>query len=305
MQQISKEKFQIVGNKNADIEKISKPSLSFWKDVRIRFRKNKLAMFGVVLLTILVFMAIFGPYMTGYDYASNDLMNTNKPPSADHWFGTDDLGRDVFTRTWEGARISLFIGVMAAIIDFAIGVFWGGLSGYKGGRTDELMMRTADILYGVPYLLLVILLMVVLGQSLGTMILAMTITGWINMSRIVRGQVLSLKNQEYVLASRTLGASLPRIMGRHLIPNTMGPILVTMTLTVPSAIFTEAFLSYLGLGLTPPLASWGTMASEGLPAIKYYPWRLFFPATFICLTIFAFNVIGDGLRDALDPRLRK
>jgi oligopeptide transport system permease protein len=160
-------------------------------------------------------------------------------------------------------------------------------------------------LYGVPYLLLVILLMVVLGQSLGTMILAMTITGWINMSRIVRGQVLSLKNQEYVLASRTLGASLTRIMGRHLIPNTMGPILVTMTLTVPSAIFTEAFLSYLGLGLTPPLASWGTMASDGLPAIKYYPWRLFFPATFICLTIFAFNVIGDGLRDALDPRLRK
>lgn len=305
MEQISKEKFQIVGNKDADIEKISKPSLSFWKDVRIRFRKNKLAMFGVVMLIMLIFMAIFGPYMTGYDYASNDLMNTNKAPSADHWFGTDDLGRDVFTRTWEGARISLFIGVMAAIIDFVIGIFWGGLSGYKGGRTDELMMRTADILYGVPYLLLVILLMVVLGQSLGTMILAMTITGWINMSRIVRGQVLSLKNQEYVLASRTLGASLTRIMGRHLIPNTMGPILVTMTLTVPSAIFTEAFLSYLGLGLTPPLASWGTMASDGLPAIKYYPWRLFFPATFICLTIFAFNVIGDGLRDALDPRLRK
>lgn len=243
--------------------------------------------------------------MTGYDYATNDLTNTNKPPSADHWFGTDDLGRDVFTRVWEGARISLFIGVAAALVDFTIGVFWGGFSGYKGGRIDEFMMRIADILYGVPYLLLVILLMVVLGQSLGTMILAMTITGWINMARIVRGQVLSLKEQEYVLAARTLGASLPRIMSRHLIPNTMGPILVTMTLTVPSAIFTEAFLSYLGLGLTPPLASWGTMASDALPALKYYPWRLFFPATFISLTIFAFNVIGDGLRDALDPRLRK
>ncbi|MGJ7919589.1 ABC transporter permease [Neobacillus sp. LXY-4] len=305
MSQISKEKFQIVGNTDSDIEKISKPSLSFWKDVTIRFRKNKLAMLGVVLLIILVFMAIFGPYMTGYDYATNDLTNTNKPPSADHWFGTDDLGRDVFTRVWEGARISLFIGVAAALVDFTIGVFWGGFSGYKGGRIDEFMMRIADILYGVPYLLLVILLMVVLGQSLGTMILAMTITGWINMARIVRGQVLSLKEQEYVLAARTLGASLPRIMSRHLIPNTMGPILVTMTLTVPSAIFTEAFLSYLGLGLTPPLASWGTMASDALPALKYYPWRLFFPATFISLTIFAFNVIGDGLRDALDPRLRK
>lgn len=305
MQQISKEKFQIVGTKGSESEKISKPSLSFWKDVSIRFRKNKLAMFGIVLLVILIFMAIFGPYMVKYDYASNDLMNTNKAPSGEHWFGTDDLGRDVFARTWEGARISLLIGVIAALIDFTIGVIWGGFAGYKGGRTDEFMMRAADILYGVPYLLLVILLMVVLGQSLGTMILAMTITGWINMSRIVRGQVLSLKSQEYVLASRTLGAGLPRIMSKHLIPNTMGPILVTMTLTVPSAIFTESFLSFLGLGLTPPLASWGTMAADGLPALKYYPWRLFFPAAFIALTIFAFNVIGDGLRDALDPRLRK
>ncbi|MGD6855244.1 ABC transporter permease [Bacillus infantis] len=305
MGQISKDKFRVVGTQENDAEKISKPSLSFWKDVTLRFRKNKLAMFGIVLLAILVFMAIFGPYMTPYDYASNDLGNKNQSPSSEHWFGTDDLGRDVFARTWEGARISLFIGLAAALIDLFIGVLWGGIAGFKGGRTDEYMMRAADVLYGIPYLLLVILLMVVLGQSVGTMILAMTITGWINMSRIVRGQVLSLKNQEYVLASRTLGANVSRIMFKHLIPNTMGPILVTMTLTVPSAIFTEAFLSYLGLGLTPPVASWGTMANDGLPALRYYPWRLFFPATFICLTIFAFNVIGDGLRDALDPRLRK
>ncbi|MCA1039530.1 ABC transporter permease [Bacillus infantis] len=305
MGQLSKDKFRVVGTQENDAEKISKPSLSFWKDVTLRFRKNKLAMFGIVLLAILVFMAIFGPYMTPYDYASNDLGNKNQSPSSEHWFGTDDLGRDVFARTWEGARISLFIGLAAALIDLFIGVLWGGIAGFKGGRTDEYMMRAADVLYGIPYLLLVILLMVVLGQSVGTMILAMTITGWINMSRIVRGQVLSLKNQEYVLASRTLGANVSRIMFKHLIPNTMGPILVTMTLTVPSAIFTEAFLSYLGLGLTPPVASWGTMANDGLPALRYYPWRLFFPATFICLTIFAFNVIGDGLRDALDPRLRK
>lgn len=302
---ISKDKFQVVGTQAYEAEKISKPSLSFWKDVSIRFKKNKLALFGVILLIALIVMAAIGPLLVDYDYATNDLTNTNKPPSSEHWFGTDDLGRDVFARTWEGARISLFIGVAAALIDFTIGVLWGGIAGYKGGRIDEIMMRTADVLWAVPYLLLVILLMVVLGQSLGTMILAMTITGWINMARIVRGQVISLKGQEYVLASRTLGADLPRIMGRHLIPNTMGPILVTVTLTVPGAIFTESFLSYLGLGLTPPLASWGTMAADGLPAIKYYPWRLFFPATFICLTIFAFNVIGDGLRDALDPRLRK
>ncbi|KAB2335002.1 ABC transporter permease [Cytobacillus gottheilii] len=303
--EISKDKFKVVGTQLEDAEKISKPSLSFWKDVFVRFRKNKLALFGLVLLAILIFMAIFGPMMTEYDYKQNDLANKNQAPSSEHWFGTDDLGRDVFTRTWEGARISIFIGVAAALIDLCIGVIWGGIAGYKGGRTDEFMMRFADILYGIPYLLLVILLMVVLGQGLGTMILAMTITGWINMSRIVRGQVLSLKNQEYVLAAKTLGANTTRIMGKHLIPNAMGPILVTMTLTVPSAIFTEAFLSFLGLGLTPPLASWGTMANDGLPALRYYPWRLFFPAIFICLTIFAFNVVGDGLRDALDPRLRK
>ncbi|WP_338472164.1 ABC transporter permease [Niallia sp. XMNu-256] len=299
------DQFKVVGIRQKDTEKISKPSLSFWKDVFMRFRKNKLAMVGVVVLFLLVFMAIFGPYMTGYDYATNDLANKNQPPSSQHWFGTDDLGRDVFTRTWEGARISISIGLAAALIDLTIGVFWGGIAGYKGGRIDEYMMRIADVLAGIPYLLLVILLMVVLGSSVGTMILAMSITGWVSMARIVRGQVLSLKGQEYVLASRTLGASTSRIMLKHLIPNSMGPILVTMTLTVPSAIFTEAFLSFLGLGLTPPIASWGTMTSDALPALRYFPWRLFFPATFICLTIFAFNVIGDGLRDALDPRLRK
>ena len=303
--QLRKEDFELVGVKVEETEKISKPSLSFWKDAMYRFRKNKLAMLGVLLLALLIFMAIFGPYMSGYDYRTNDLTSKNLPPSAEHWFGTDELGRDVFTRTWEGARISIFIGLAAALIDLTIGVLWGGIAGYKGGRMDEVMMRTADVLYGIPYLLVVILLMVVLGQSVGTMILAMTITGWVNMARIVRGQILLLKNQEYVLASRTLGATTPRIMARHLIPNAMGPILVTMTLTIPTAIFTEAFLSFLGLGLNPPLASWGTMASDGLPALRFYPWRLLFPATFICLTIFAFNVIGDGLRDALDPRLRK
>ncbi|BDG33180.1 ABC transporter permease [Parageobacillus thermoglucosidasius] len=305
MQQIPKEMFQPAAADAGEAEKLSKPSLSFWKDVAIRFRKNKLAVFGLILLILLVIMAIFGPYMTKYDYATNDLMNTNQPPSSEHWFGTDELGRDIFARTWYGARISLFIGLAAALIDLVIGVLWGGIAGYRGGKTDEIMMRIADILYGVPYLLLVIILMVILGQGLGTMILAMTITGWVNMARIVRGQVLQLKNQEYVLAARTLGASTSRIMFKHLIPNAMGSILVTMTLTIPNAIFTEAFLSYLGLGVPQPLASWGTMASEGVQALQYYPWRLFFPATFICLTIFAFNVVGDGLRDALDPKLRK
>jgi oligopeptide transport system permease protein len=305
MQQISKEMFLPATADLNEAERISKPSLSFWKDVAIRFRKNKLAMFGLVLLVLLVIMAIFGPMISKYNYATNDLINSNQAPSAKHWFGTDDLGRDIFTRTWIGARISLFIGLSAAVIDLLIGVIWGSVAGYRGGKIDEAMMRFADVLWGVPYLLLVILLMVVMGQGLGTMILAMTITGWINMARIVRGQVLGLKSQEYVLAAQTLGADTKRILFKHLIPNAMGPILVTVTLTIPTAIFTESFLSYLGLGVPAPLASWGTMASEGLPALQYYPWRLFFPATFICLTIFAFNVVGDGLQDALDPKLRK
>lgn len=305
MPQIPQELFEKVTTNTNDSEKISRPSISFWSDVWMRFKRNKLAMSGIILLVLLAIMALFGPYMTPYDYSTTNLINANQPPSANHWFGTDDLGRDVFTRVWIGARISLFIGLAAATIDLILGVIWGGISGYFGGRTDEYMMRIADMLWAVPYLLLVILLMVVFKPGLGTMIAAMTITGWINMARIVRGQVLQLKNQEYVLAAQTLGASTSRIMSKHLIPNTMGPILITMTLTVPSAIFTEAFLSYLGLGVPAPLASWGTMASEGVPALEYYPWRLVFPATFICLTIFAFNVIGDGLRDALDPRLRK
>lgn len=303
--ELSKEQFQVVGTKLSEQEKISKPSLSFWKDVFIRFNKNKLALAGLVLLFILIVMAVIGPMVSGYTYDQNDLLNTNQPPSSEHLFGTDDLGRDVFTRVWYGARVSISIGLAAALIDLFFGVVYGGIAGYRGGRTDNMMMRFADILSGIPYLLLVILLMVVLGNNIGTMIIAMCITGWINMARIVRGQVLSLKSQEYVLAAKTLGASTSRIMAKHLIPNSMAPILVTMTLTIPNAIFTESFLSYLGLGLSAPKASWGTMASEGLPALQYYPWRLFFPAILISLTIFCFNVVGDGLRDALDPRLRK
>lgn len=211
----------------------------------------------------------------------------------------------MFVRTWVGARISIFIGLAAAVLDVIIGIIWGSIAAFKGGRTDEVMMRIADVLWAIPTLLMVILMMVVLPKGLLTIILAMTVVGWINMARIVRGQVLQLKSQEYVLAAQTLGAKTSRLLFKHLIPNSMGPILVTMTLTIPSAIFTEAFLSYLGLGVPAPLASWGTMASDGIPAMTYYPWRLWFPAAFICITMFGFNVVGDGLRDALDPKLRK
>ncbi|MCY8409490.1 ABC transporter permease [Bacillus haynesii] len=305
MQQIPKDMFEPAAVDHSEAEKISKKNLSFWTDVFLRFKENKLALFGLVVLILIALMAIFAPVFSSFQYEETDLTNANQPPSGEHWFGTDDLGRDVFVRTWVGARISLTIGLAAALIDVLIGVIWGAISGIRGGRTDEIMMRIADILWAIPSLLMTILLLVVMGKGLITMIVAMVITGWINMARIVRGQVLQLKNQEFVLASRTLGAKNSRIIRKHLLPNIMSPIFVTMTLTVPTAIFYEAFLSYLGLGVPQPLASWGTMATDGVQGLEYYPWRLFFPATFICLTMFAFNVIGDGLRDALDPKLRK
>ena len=262
---------------------------------------------GLIVILLLVVMALVGPYMLPYEYYGIDLKSgKNLEPSGDHWFGTDDLGRDMFVRTWYGARISLTIGIVAALIDLVVGVLYGGISGYKGGRTDEIMMRIVDVLWGLPYLLVVILLLVVMGPGLLTIIIALTVTGWLNMARLVRGQILQLKEQEFVLASKALGASTKRLMMKHLIPNTMGPILVMLTFTVPNAIFAEAFLSFLGLGVQAPIASWGTMINDALVVVLSDEWwRLFFPALFLSLTLLAFNAFGDGLRDALDPKMRK
>ncbi len=281
------------------------PQVSYWKDAWVRLKQNKPALFGLTTLILLIFMAIIGPFLSQYTYYETHLSLKNDPPSSAFWFGTDELGRDLFTRCWWGARISLFVGISASLIDLVIGVFFGAVAGLLGGKIEEWMMRFADVLYAIPYLLVVILLMVVIGSGILTIILALTITGWINMARIVRSQILQIKQQDYVRAAFALGASRRRVLLQHLIPNAMGPIIVTLTLTIPSAIFAEAFLSFLGLGVQAPIASWGTMANDGLPALRYYPWRLFFPATFISLTMLSFNLLGDGLRDAFDPRLKK
>ena len=292
--------------KGDEAERVVRPSQSYWQDSLRRLRKNKLAMAGLIFLIFLVFMAIFGPVISPHSYNEQVLSNQNQPPSAEHWFGTDELGRDVFARTWEGARISLFVGFMAALIDLIVGAIYGGIAGYRGGKTDSVMMRIVEVLYGLPYLLIVILLMVILGPGLWTIIIALTVTGWLGMARIVRGQVLQIKNYEFVLASKTFGTNTSRIIRKNLLPNTMGVIIVQMTLSVPSAIFAEAFLSFLGLGIEPPLASWGSMANAALPVILSGDWwRLFFPAFFISLTMFSFNVLGDGLQDAFDPKLRR
>ena len=277
---------------------------NYWTDSWQRLKSNYTALFGLCILGFLIFMALIGPLMTPYTYYETHLHLKNQPPSLQFWFGTDELGRDLFTRVWWGARISLLVGISASLIDLVIGVFYGSLSWFLGGKIDEVMMRMADILYSIPYLLVVILLMVVIGSGIGTIILVLTFTGWISMARIVRSQMLQLKELDFIKAAHSLGASRLRILSKHLIPNALGSIIVMVTLTIPTAIFAEAFLSFLGLGVQAPIASWGTMANDGLPALRYYPWRLFFPAGFISLTILCFNLLGDGLRDAFDPRLR-
>jgi oligopeptide transport system permease protein len=286
-------------------DSITRPPIGYWQDVWMRFRKNKLALTGLAILALLGIMAIIGPIISSWDYRTCDYGHVNEFVSSRHWFGTDYLGRDMFTRLWHGTRISVFIGVTAAFIDLVIGVIWGGIAGYFGGTIDDVMMRIVDILYGIPYLLVVILLLVVMKPGLTSIIIAMSLTGWVGMARLVRGQVLQLKEMEYVLAARSVGASPKRIIARHLIPNTMGVVLVSLTSSIPGAIFGEAFLSFIGLGVPMPQASLGTLANEGYQVLRIYPQNMIIPAVAMSLLILSFNFVGDGLRDALDPRLRQ
>lgn len=305
MEALNKKTFHFKEKNVQKIEETKVQPFSQFKETLYYLTKNKLAIVGLIIILLLIVMAVIGPKLVSYSYSDQSLLESNQPPSKEHWFGTDQLGRDIFARTWTGARISLFIGIMAVFIDLIVGIIIGGIAGLKGGKTDEILMRLVDILYGLPHLLVTILLMVVLKPGLTTIILAMAATGWIGIARLVRGQILQLKECEYVMASQVLGAGFYKILFKHLLPNTLGPIIVAMTLSVPGAIFAEATLSFLGLGVPVPLASWGTMTSEALVTLLTgHLWILFFPAFFISLTMFAFNVVGDGLRDALDPKMR-
>lgn len=239
-----------------------------------------------------------------YDHDEPDYAAQWESASASHWFGTDELGRDLLTRCLYGARISLLVGVVASLISLVIGVTYGSVSGYLGGKVDATMMRLVDVLYGIPLLLFIILLMAVFKPGLPLIFLALGATFWLKMARIVRGQTLSIKENDYVSAARALGASTPRVIAQHILPNAAGPIIVTLTLTVPEAIFVEAFLSLIGLGVSPPMASLGTLIAESKDALEYYPHLFFFPAGMISITMLAFNFLGDGLRDAFDPGQR-
>ena len=280
-------------------------TLGYWQDAWLRLKKNKMATLGLAVIVVLILIAVFVPLFSSHSYDEQNLMMPNQSPSFEHWFGTDNLGRDIFIRVLYGARISLAIGIVASLLNFFIGVIYGGIAGFCGGRVDRVMMNIVDILYSVPTLLYVILLMVVLKPGLINIFIALGIGYWLQMARIVRGQILAMKQQEFILAARCIGASRMRILLRHLIPNAMGAIVVTMTLAIPDAIFTEAFLSFIGLGVSAPMASWGVLASEGVNNIRAYPFQLFFPAAAISITMLAFNFLGDGLRDVLDPKMRR
>ena len=304
MKMINKDLFVPLEREILQVQK-KEETLGYWQDAWIRLKKNKMALLGLIIIVCLIIVAIFGPIFSSHTYDEQNLMMTNSSPSWEHWFGTDNLGRDIFIRVLYGARISLAIGIVASLLNLFIGVIYGGIAGFFGGKIDRIMMNIVDILYSVPTLLYVILLMVILKPGLINIFIALGIGYWLQMARIVRGQILSMKEQEFILAARTIGVSKKRILFRHLLPNAMGAIIVTMTLAIPDAIFTEAFLSFIGLGVSAPMASWGVLASEGVNNLRAYPFQLFFPAVAISVTMLAFNFLGDALRDVLDPKMRR
>lgn len=276
---------------------------SLWSDAWRRLRRNRAAVFAGVFLVVMCSIAAAAPWLPlVQDPALQDLKLGATPPGLAHWFGTDDLGRDTFARVMYGGRISMLVGLIGTFVSLVIGVSWGAIAGYFGGKIDEAMMRFVDVLYSLPYIFLVILLLVFFERSLLMLFVALGLVQWLTMARIVRGQVLSLKGQTFIEAARALGASDAAIIFRHLVPNTLGPVIVYTTLTVPAVILQEAFLSFLGLGVQPPDASWGTLVSDGARVLAIFPWLVIFPGLALSLTLLAFNFLGDGLRDALDPQ---
>ena len=277
-------------------------SSSLWSDALSRLLKNKAAVGGAIILIILIILAILAPFIAPYPYAYQDLDLGASPPSSLHWLGTDVLGRDLLSRILYGARISLLVGFIATTVALIIGVSWGIIAGYFGGKIDSVMMRIVDVLYGLPFIIFIILLMVIFGRNLWLLFLAIGAIEWLTMARIVRAQVLTLKNQEFVLAAQAMGVSNFAMFKRHLLPNILGPIAVYATLTIPQVMLLESFLSVLGLGIQPPMSSWGTLIKDGVESMEEYSWLLIYPGLTFTITLFSLNFFGDGLRDALDPK---
>ena len=278
---------------------------SLWRDAWIRLRANRLATLSLFFFIFISILTIIGPEIISISYESQDLDNTFAPPGSTHFFGTDNLGRDLFARVLHGGRISLAVGFLATAVSLVIGVAYGMTSGYLGGKMDALMMRIVDILYSLPFTIFVILLMVLFGRNFVLLFIAIGAVEWLTMARITRGQTLSLKQAEFIEAARALGYSHKRILFRHILPNLIGPVIVYATLTVPAVMLLEAVLSFLGLGVQAPMSSWGSLIKEGSEKMDIAPWLIFFPGLFFSLTLLALNFLGDGLRDALDPKSAK
>ncbi len=283
----------------------SEKGRSLTQDAIARLKKNKMAMLGLFVILFMVVIALLTPWIAPYSYEEQNLDLGASPPSAEHWLGTDTLGRDQLTRIMYGSRISLMVGFIATAVALTIGVLWGAIAGFVGGRVDAVMMRIVDALYALPFTIFIILLTVIFGSSMLLLFLAIGAVEWLTMARIVRGQVLTIKRQEFVEAAISMGLSPWRIITRHLIPNVLGPVIVYTTLTIPSVILLESFLSFLGLGIQPPASSWGSLISGGVETMEEYPWLLLFPGLVLTITLFSLNFLGDGLRDALDPRASK
>jgi len=275
---------------------------SLWSDAIFRLSRNKAAMFGGVILILLIISAVLAPWIAPYSYSYQDLNLGASPPSSEHFLGTDILGRDLLSRILYGARISLLVGFVATGVALVIGVSWGIIAGYIGGKVDSIMMRIVDVLYGLPFIIFIILLMVIFGRNLWLLFGAIGAVEWLTMARIVRAQVIGLKNQEFVMAAKAMGVSNISMFRRHLLPNILGPIAVYATLTIPQVMLLEGFLSFLGLGIQPPMSSWGTLIKDGVESMEEYGWLLIYPGVTFTITLFALNFFGDGLRDALDPK---
>lgn len=306
------EQFEWVGPDAESREAIARPSISFWWDAMTRLSHNKTAIVCIIVLLIIALMAIFAPIFSTFTEAGQHLTHTNIdmfstcPDTGHmHFFGTDSLGRDLFVRVWMGARVSLSIALVAVLVNCVIGLAYGGISGYFGGWLDNLMMRAIEVINGIPYMIIIILLMIVMPRGPVTIVIAYALVGWTGIARMVRGQIVGLKEQEFVVAAKAMGARPARIISRHLIPNLLSVVIVQVTLAIPSIIFSEAFLSFIGLGVPVPTASWGNLANDGFSVFRNYPYQMLIPAVLISFTMLGFNLLGDALRDSFDPKLRR
>ena len=298
MAALTPEKFKVIGYTEEDANRIDHPTISYWQDAWRRLRKNPIAMGSLVVLGILLVMVIIGPHIKGYDYVSMNIAEKNQGVSSKYWFGTDNLGRDLFSRVWVGARASLIIAIVATAIKLIIGTVYGALMAHFGGWVDEVLMRIIEVINSIPSLLLTILIMMILGNNL-------FVTAWCNTARQVRGMIKQLRETEYVYAAEVLGAKPLRIILKHYVPNMLGILILDTATAIPMFIFTEAGLSFLGIGLKAPSISLGVLISMGQQNMDFYPSQLLFPCLVLCIIVMAFNLLGDGLRDALDPRLRQ